>query len=98
MVWTNINQVKAALRELGSYTPEEPSCWNTSTYLFLTFFFAACDRDRPMGGALGMLPGAGVFGIEATSEGAILGRARIGALKVEDAFKSIVDAVLGGGG
>jgi len=39
---------------IGRYTPEDTS-WSTSTYLLLTFFFAACDRDRPMGGGFGML-------------------------------------------
>jgi hypothetical protein len=82
---------------IGHYTPEDPSCWNTSTYLFLTFFFAACDRDRPIGGGFGMLVGAGVFGIDATSVGTKVDRARIGTLEVEDILKLIADAVLGGG-
>jgi len=78
--------------------PQDPSCWNTSTYLLLTFFFAACDRERPIGGALDMPFGAGVLGIDATSVGTKLDRARIKTLEVGDVLKSIADAVLGGGG
>lgn len=90
---------RKAPRRIGHYaTPEDPSCWNTSTYLLLTFFFAACDRDRPIGGGFGMLLGAGVFGIDATSVGTRLDRTRIVTLDVGDALKSIADAVLGGGG
>jgi len=79
-------------------TSQDPFCWNTSTYLFLTFRFAACDRDRPIGGGFGILLGAGVFGIDATSVGAKLDRTRMGILEVGDVLKSIADAVLGGGG
>lgn len=45
-----------------------------------------------------MLPGAGVFGIDATSVGTKLDRTRIGTLEVGEVLKSIADAVLGGGG
>jgi hypothetical protein len=44
-----------------------------------------------------MLVGAGVFGIDATSVGTKVDRARIGTLEVEDILKLIADAVLGGG-
>lgn len=62
-------QPPAKVTPIGHYTPDDTSCWNTSTYLLLTFFFAACDRDRPIGGGFGVLLGAGVFGIDATSVG-----------------------------
>jgi hypothetical protein len=43
------------------------------------------------------MPGAGVFGTDATSAGTKLDRARIGALAVGDVLKSIADDVRGGG-
>jgi len=84
--------------QLHYAAPADPSCWRISTYLLLAFFFAACDRGRPIGGG-GMLPGpgGGVLGIDAISLGTRLDRVRMGALAVGDVLRSIADAVRGGG-
>jgi len=95
-----MKRISSKQMQPGHYiTPQAqgPSCWNTSTYLLLRFFFAACDRDRPIGGGFGVLLGAGVFGIDATSVGTKLDRTRIGTLEIGGVLKSIADAVLGGG-
>jgi len=73
------------------------SCWKTSTYLLRTFFFAACDLGRPIGGGANpddmLAPGIGVVGTDTASGGTRFDLVRMGGFEEAGVLRSIADAV-----